>query len=520
MDKTNSLTIPIIETKKLSKKFGDFVANEDINIKIFKGKIHAIVGENGAGKSTLMKMLYGVHEPTSGDIIIDGKVKEVNPPVKAMAEGIGMVFQDFRLISAFTVLENILLAIGNHKKTKSRGQLKDEIIAISEKYNIPIDPNLYVWELDLGQRQRVEIIKVLMMNNTRILIFDEPTSVLTYHESQAFIEMLCKLREDGYGILLITHKLHEVISCADTITVLRQGKITAQTNKEDGFDKDILIKKMMGEDTNRATIDYTTIKNSDLDSKDFQINLKCENLTILDHHNREIIKNIDLEVRKGEILGIAGISGRGQKELVETIFGLKNPAEGKVFMNGIEITDFGIHSRIEMGIALISEDPIRDNVVPNMKIYEHMVLAGVPMKTKNLRIDWSDIKDYLNKSKAIRELGVPEIHRRLDTLSGGNVQRAVLARAIIKSPKVLLASYPSRGLDIGTVEVVHETLIELKKKGSSVILISEDLGELLDLSDQIVVIGDNKIYGPYNPQKTNSLEIGQIMLGGKSDAKS
>ncbi len=507
--------IPIIETRNLTKKFGDFTANESINLKIYEGQIHAIVGENGAGKSTLMKMLYGVHKPTSGEILIDGNKKELNPPSKAIAEGIGMVFQDFRLISAFTIFENIMLALGNSRKNESRADLKKEIIEISEKYHIPVNPDTYVWELDLGQRQRVEIIKVLMMKNTRVLIFDEPTSVLTYNEALAFIEMLGKLKDDGYGIVLITHKLQEVISCADTITVLRQGKVTEQTQKEEGFNKDILVQKMMGENETRTKIDYKSTKNKRLDN--CKVNLKCVDLTLLDLHNRHIIKNINLDVKEGEILGVAGISGRGQKEFVETLFGIKKAANGHIFIEDEDITNTSINYRINKGMSLISEDPIRDNVVPNMSICEHMVLAGTQLKTKNFCVNWSEIIEEVKNSKATKELGVPELSRKLDTLSGGNVQRSVLARAIIKNPKILLASYPSRGLDIGTVEVVHKTLIELKKSGSSVVLISEDLGELFDLSDRLVVIGDRKIYGPYDPEKISSLEVGEIMLGGKNN---
>lgn len=505
--------VPIIEVRNMTMKFGDLIANENINLKIYGGKIHAIVGENGAGKSTLMKVLYGVNIPTEGELLFDGAVQKITSPAQAISLGIGMVFQDFRLISAFTALENILLALPK-KENKNRAEVKQKIIEVSRKYHIPVDPNQYVWEMDLGQRQRVEITKVLLMPNTRVLIFDEPTSVLTEHEAKAFVRMLKQLRDDGYGILFITHKLHEVMACADSITVLRHGKITQVTERSEGFNRKDLIRSMMGDEAGSRYIDYDLWKTIPFNSVDPCPTLYCEHLDIMDDHGRKIIEDINLNLRRGEIYGLAGISGRGQRELLETLFGLRAPLKGVMKVGDWDITKIGIDKRLELGMAFISEDPLRDNVVPGMSIFEHMALAGVPLKTKGLNIDWDDLKEDLSHEKAMKKLGVPEISRKLETLSGGNVQRTVLARAIMKAPKLLLASYPSRGLDIGTVLTVHRFLLSLKEHGCTILLISEDLGELYDLSDRMGVIADHKIYGPLDPNTVTQFEIGEMMLGG------
>ncbi|MCD8180035.1 MAG: ATP-binding cassette domain-containing protein [Firmicutes bacterium] len=506
--------VSVMKTENLTIKFGDFTANKDISIKFKAGEIHAVVGENGAGKSTLMKMLYGVYKPTSGKIYLDGCVRDITPSL-AINSGICMVFQDFRLIPAFTVLENISLAMAESKEKRS--ELKKRIIEVSNKYNIPVDPDMYVWEMDLGQRQRVEILKGLMMPTSRMLIFDEPTSVLTQKEAEAFIELLKQLREDKYAIVLITHKLNEVISCADVITVLRRGEITDCMRKEDGFDKKRLIAKMMGEETAEKEVKYSEA-HSEFNEEKAETNFSCENLSVIDDYGRKIIKNINLEIKKGEILGVAGISGRGQRELLETIFGIRKSGGGTITLDGKDITNASVAKRLEAGMSLISEDPKRDNVAGGMTIEEHMILGGIEVPQKGLGIDWESVHKTVEASPVVKRLGVPELDRTMATLSGGNIQRAVLARAIIKNPKLLLASYPSRGLDVGTVQMVHETLLEMRGKGESVLLISEDLDELFNISDRIIVIADNRIYGKYNPRETDSMRIGEIMLGGGKNA--
>ena len=501
---------PIIKTNQLKIRFGDFVANQNINLSVYAGQIQSIVGENGAGKSTLMKMLYGTYKPTSGEILVDRERVHMTPQI-AMRLGIGMVFQDFRIIPAFTAFENIMMALPKEKRKRPKEEIKKEICEISQKYKIPVDPDMLVGQMDLGQRQRVEIIKVLMMGKMRVLIFDEPTSVLTQQEAQEFIKMLQSMRDDGYAILLITHKLHEVMACSDVITVLRHGEIVEKEEKENGYDQERLISKMMGGEVTIHT-DYEDQKK--VFEKE-EVLLEGKDMSIYNAQHRELIRHGNLTMKAGEIIGLAGISGRGQRELLETLFGVNVLKMGQLTIDGKDMTKSSIRDRIEAGMALVSEDPKRDNVVAEMKIYEHFALNGPEISYKKVGINWKDLTDKMDTSKAVKELGVPEKTRELATLSGGNIQRCMLARAVMKQPKILLASYPSRGLDVGTVEMVHQTLVELRNQGCSILLVSEDLEELLSVSDSIVVISGDTLTEKLDPKTTSALEIGDLMIGGK-----
>ena len=501
---------PIIKTNQLKIRFGDFVANQNINLSVYAGQIQSIVGENGAGKSTLMKMLYGTYKPTSGEILVDRERVHMTPQI-AMRLGIGMVFQDFRIIPAFTAFENIMMALPKEKRKRPKEEIKKEICEISQKYKIPVDPDMLVGQMDLGQRQRVEIIKVLMMGKMRVLIFDEPTSVLTQQEAQEFIKMLQSMRDDGYAILLITHKLHEVMACSDVITVLRHGEIVEKEEKENGYDQERLISKMMGGEVTIHT-DYEDQKK--VFEKE-EVLLEGKDMSIYNAQHRELIRHGNLTMKAGEIIGLAGISGRGQRELLETLFGVNVLKMGQLTIDGKDMTKSSIRDRIEAGMALVSEDPKRDNVVAGMKIYEHFALNGPEISYKKVGINWKDLTDKMDTSKAVKELGVPEKTRELATLSGGNIQRCMLARAVMKQPKILLASYPSRGLDVGTVEMVHQTLVELRNQGCSILLVSEDLEELLSVSDSIVVISGDTLTEKLDPKTTLALEIGDLMIGGK-----
>lgn len=498
----------LLKTKGLTKVFGPLVANSEIDLVVKPGSIHAILGENGAGKSTLMKMLYGVYAPDGGSIMMDGEEVELHPPTKARAKGIGMVFQDFRVVPALTILDNIALSV-EKGFTFNRKKLKQRIIEISSKYGLAVNPDAFVWELDLGQRQRLEIVKVLLAENTRIIIFDEPTSVLVPQEVEAFLNMLRMLRADGYGILLITHKINEVLACADQVSVLRSGVLTYTASKEDGLTADQLIGAMMGDK------ELKTVEKQRGMQASSELALAIKDGMIKGDYGEVIIQDLNLQVRKGQIVGVAGISGSGQKELAEVLFGLRGLLKGSIEVAGKPLKP-DVRAFLEAGVSFVSEDPIKESVIPGFSILQHMVLDGMELKKKGLGIDWKALAQELEQSEQAQALALAASSRRADTLSGGNVQRMVLTRALIRKPEVLIISYPSRGLDIGTTRTIQQHLLELAKQGTAIVLFSEDLDELFKLSDQLVVLAGKRLTSPYETASTNAAQIGQLMLKGES----
>jgi ABC-type uncharacterized transport system ATPase subunit len=501
---------PFIKVQGITKRFGELIVNDQINLDIFSGEVHAILGENGAGKSTLMKMLYGVYTPDGGHFVCEGKQVSLHPPQAARAKGIRMVFQDFRLIPALTVLENVALAVSRSGLLYNGKKLRSQIQEVSEAYNLTIDPSAFVWQLDLGERQRVEIVKTLLVPDTRLIIFDEPTSVLAPVEVERFLRMVDLLRQSGYAILLITHKINEVLACADRVSVLRSGKLVFTADKKEGFTAEGLVRSMMGGNQPLAVV------KPDI-SKQLQALapiLTVSQLTLQDDHAQDILGNVSFTMKKGEIVGIAGISGNGQKEIAEALFGLRKVKEGIICVQKKELQDAEVEDFIRAGVAYVPEDPLAESVIAGFTILEHMVLAGLPMHRKGAGIDWPLVEQELRGREESRKLGLAASNRRADRLSGGNVQRMVLTRSLLSDPQVLVVSYPSRGLDIGTTRSIQQMLVELARGGAAVLLISEDLSELFSVSDRLYVLAGRTMQGPYLPEETDIYQIGNLMLKG------
>ncbi|MDY4002515.1 ABC transporter ATP-binding protein [Streptococcus orisratti] len=502
------MTQNVIEMKEITKKFGDFVANDHINLTVRKGEIHALLGENGAGKSTLMNMLAGLLEPTSGEIVINGQVVKIDSPSKSSQLGIGMVHQHFMLVEAFTVAENIIL--GNEVVKKGVLDLKkasQDILDLSHKYGLAVDPDAKVADISVGAQQRAEILKTLY-RGADILIFDEPTAVLTPSEIHELMEIMKHLVKEGKSIILITHKLDEIRAVADRVTVIRRGK-SIETVDVAGATSQELAEMMVGH-----SVSFTTDKEA---SKPKDVVLSIKDLIVNENRGIPAVKNLSLEVRRGEIVGIAGIDGNGQSELVQAITGLRKVKAGSITIKGQDVTKLSSRKITELSVGHVPEDRHRDGLVLEMTMAENLALQTYykePM-SKNGILNFSHINEYarkLMKEFDVRGAGEFVLAKGF---SGGNQQKAIIAREIDRDPDLLIVSQPTRGLDVGAIEYIHKRLIEERDRGKAVLVVSFELDEILNLSDRIAVIHDGKIQGIVTPAETNKQELGILMAGGK-----
>jgi sugar transporter len=498
----------VIEMREITKIFGEFVANDKINLELRKGEIHALLGENGAGKSTLMNMLAGLLEPTSGEIVVNGKSEKLDSPSKAASLGIGMVHQHFMLVEAFTVAENIIL--GSEVTNKGVLDLKKanaDILELSERYGLAVDPTAKVEDISVGAQQRVEILKTLY-RGADILIFDEPTAVLTPAEILELMEIMKTLVKEGKSIILITHKLDEIRAVADRVTVIRRGKSIQTVGIEGATNKD-LAEMMVG-----RSVSFVTEKE---EAQPREVVLSISDLVVNENRGVPAVKELSLDVRAGEIVGIAGIDGNGQSELIQAITGLRKVKSGSIKIKGQEVVGLSPRKITEMNVSHVPEDRHRDGLVLEMMLSENIALQTYYKEplSKNGVLNYNQINSYARKLMEEFDVRAANEIVPASALSGGNQQKAIIAREVDRNPDLLIVSQPTRGLDVGAIEYIHKRLIGERDKGKAVLVVSFELDEILNLSDRIAVIHDGKIQGIVKPSETNKQELGILMAGGE-----
>lgn len=504
-EKTNA-----IEMRHIVKKFGDFKANDDINLTLHQGEILALLGENGAGKSTLMRILSGLLEPTSGEIFVKGKKVEINSPTKAKELGIGMVHQHFMLMESFTVLENIILG---HEPTNGITldikKAREQILKLSEKYGLAIDPDAQISNITVAQQQRVEILKVLY-RGADILIFDEPTAVLTPQEITEFIQIIKNLAKEGKSIILITHKLSEIKAVADQVTIIRRGRDVG-TFEVANVNDNRLAELMVGHHVNMK-----------LNKKSVKLGreiLKVENLKVKNTRGSFAVKKLSLNIHGGEILGLAGIDGNGQDELVEAITGLRHVNSGKVIINNQNMTNKKVRQITEAGVAHIPADRQKYGLILNLPLAENLVLQTYYKQpySKHGIINHQAIYEHAEELIKKYDIRTTSAELPASDLSGGNQQKAIIARELDRNSDLIIAFQPTRGLDVGAIEYIHKQLLAERDAGKAVLLVSYELDEIMQLSDRIAVLHDGKISGEVKPEDTNDTELGLLMTGIKKE---
>ena len=495
----------LLELSHITKRFPGVTANDDVSLELHAGEVLALLGENGAGKSTLMSILYGLYRPDEGEIRIVGRLVQIGSPAHALRLGIGLVPQHPVLVSRHTVAENLALGVGSAFMPAQR--LVPQIRALEAKYGLLVDPNARVNQLSPGEKQRVEILRSLLRGATT-LILDEPTSVLTPQEAESLFKVMRELRSDGKSLIFISHKLEEVLAICDRITVLRRGAVVG-TLSAVGTTKETLANLMVGRSVSferkRVTPDLT------------ETLLEVTGLRVKSSRGLEALKGVSFTMRRGEVLGVAGVAGNGQSELIEALAGLRPLAAGTVRLNGSSLTG-NPAERFEAGVAHIPEDRIQMGTVPSMTVAENLALREYG-KAPLANGFWKNSSAYdRNATNKVAEYSIatPGIHTVSRSLSGGNIQKVILARELAHDAKLILAVHPTYGLDIGATDQVHRTLLERSERGAGVLLVSEDLEELMSLSDRIAVLYHGELRGPFDVSSVSREELGLLMTGGLS----
>lgn len=495
-----------LEMKNMTKKYGDFFANEEVSLAVKKGEVHAIVGENGAGKTTLMRMLYGMEQPTSGQIFVDGKLLHFHSPNDAIKNGIGMVHQHFMLFPAFTAAENIVIG---HEPRKmgffKRSDAEESVKALAEQYKMSVRPSIKTAKCSVGEQQRIEILKVLYQG-ADIIILDEPTAVLTPLEVKELLKTIRHLAEQGKSVILITHKLREVMEVADYITVLRNGKVTGSFAKKD-TNIDELAQRMVGRKL-RELSPRVNLNGAPL--------LEVKNITVAEKADKPVLNQVSFTVNHGEIVGIAGVSGNGQSELLQVLSGLLRAQKGTIFLDGKEVTNQSVAAIRDSGLSHIPEDRYLWGAAKEASV-EEVALMGFYRKPEFSKLSFLKKKSFgqvLKKWIAQFDIRVPSGEPQAGNLSGGNLQKLIAAREIGHQTPILIAAEPTRGVDIGAMEIIHEEIIAKRNNGDGILLVSSELSEILSLSDRILVMFEGEIVGELEREEATEERLSLLMAGG------
>jgi simple sugar transport system ATP-binding protein len=500
---------PLIALRGITKSFPGVIANDRVDLDIYGGEVHALLGENGAGKSVLMKILYGFYHADAGQILLNGVPISIRSPHDARNVGIGMVFQELNQIPVFSVAENIALFLPDLKAVLNRKEIDRRIIEISERYNLKVDAHALVSQISIGEQQKVEILK-LLLSDAHLLILDEPTRVLAPHEVEALFGVLDNLRKDGYAIILITHKMKDVFECADRISVMRKGRVVGTMLRAEASE-DKLVALMF-----EKALAGLKINPKDGADKALEPLLELRGVETHGEGTGTSLKGLDLKIYPGEIVGVAGVSGNGQKELSDVVLGMELCTKGQKFLYGNDLTNHSIQTMRKNGVAFIPENPLSMASVPFMTVLENMALTNTRRYARQggFSMDWQAVK--ADGEETEKRLGLAVTWYALaKSLSGGQLQRMVIVREMTHAPRLIIASYLTRGLDVQSAIGARQALVQARESGAGVMLISEDLEELFTLSDRLIVLYGGEIVGEFKPEETDIYEVGHLMTGHK-----